>query len=855
MTDARNNSILYGYDLCGRRTTVTDARNNTVTTAYDKVGNVLSVTDAKGNVILSKTYNNRNLPATITDANGTRTYTYNALGKPVSVTDAIGTKQFAYDNMGRNTQVTDEAEGVSSTVFNKLGNPTALTGPGGASTAYTYDNVGRMTSKTTPSGGTVTYSNFHYTGKPMQMVDARGNVHQYSYNVRGQILSHSAPYFNESYTYDLEGNLLTSSAGSHTVTRTYDELNRMTSYAEGDIGTLYYTYDSVGNIADMTGPYTVIYAYDANNNLISAIDWSHGVTVSYTYDENNKLSTETKPDGSVTTYTYDAFQRLASKIARKANQEMIIGYEYTYDARGRLATEKDLVKNKMMCYTYDNRDWVTNRRTVDLATEEYTDDPFTYDAAGNLQNLIGDDTPTYDINNRLTEYNGVSLHYDAEGNLLYHLLPDLSNPAYTYDAKNRLASDQVEFSATYNADNVRYRMTDRDEINLYDYTCLYDTNCRLNRVLFRRDNFNTANVAYYLYGLGLVGECKYDDLDFKTYHFDYRGSTVAITDNTGNITDTFEYDTYGKQTARTGSTDTPFRYNGRDGVMTEYNGLLYMRARYYNPDMRRFISADILPGGIDNAVTLNRYAYANANPVTNIDPFGLCAERGQINNIFDLFSDFTNNQGDYDQLLEAIISFMMEHKNLFIDPELSEFKVPIGSNAYISYSFDYSPEIRKSRLNDIRLDHIDQLETLSYPSNVTPSFILNGDGSVGMSFYYDVNRRTGIKTAISGIVGHSLQADYTISTKDVRNNVVSSTFSLKIINQNNPSNKPPYVCEEERERVVDWRKVGETFGAVALTGLAAAAVVETVATLGAGAWNDFIAVSAAASAWGKVLAG
>ena len=72
-----------------------------------------------------------------------------------------------------------------------------------------------------------------------------------------------------------------------------------------------------------------------------------------------------------------------------------------------------------------------------------------------------------------------------------------------------------------------------------------------------------------------------------------------------------------------------FGYNGRDGVITDANGLLYMRARYYSPELRRFINADIVPGEISNAITLNRYAYANGNPVSNIDPFGLSAERGE----------------------------------------------------------------------------------------------------------------------------------------------------------------------------------------------------------------------------------
>ena len=58
-----------------------------------------------------------------------------------------------------------------------------------------------------------------------------------------------------------------------------------------------------------------------------------------------------------------------------------------------------------------------------------------------------------------------------------------------------------------------------------------------------------------------------------------------------------------------------------------------MRARYYSPDMRRFINADIISGEISNAITLNLYAYANGNPVSNVDPFGLAAERGTEGNI------------------------------------------------------------------------------------------------------------------------------------------------------------------------------------------------------------------------------
>ena len=70
-----------------------------------------------------------------------------------------------------------------------------------------------------------------------------------------------------------------------------------------------------------------------------------------------------------------------------------------------------------------------------------------------------------------------------------------------------------------------------------------------------------------------------------------------------------------------------FLHNGRDGVATDPNGLLYMRARFFAQNLRRFVNSDVIIGEISNAITLNRYAYANGNPVSNVDPFGLSAER------------------------------------------------------------------------------------------------------------------------------------------------------------------------------------------------------------------------------------
>ena len=192
----------------------------------------------------------------------------------------------------------------------------------------------------------------------------------------------------------------------------------------------------------------------------------------------------------------------------------------------------------------------------------------------------------------------------------------------TYDSANRLLTAGGN-TYTYNAEDVRIKNVHYGVEEKYTY----DTVAELSRLLTRTVG---SNVTKYVYGLGLISEETNNTV--KVYHFDYRGSTVAITDVNGNISDTFAYDTYGKITSRVGNSDIIFCYNGILGVVTDNNNLVYMRARYYSPEMRRFVNADIIAGEISEAITLNRYAYANSNPVSNVDPLGLWAVFDWIKN-------------------------------------------------------------------------------------------------------------------------------------------------------------------------------------------------------------------------------
>ena len=288
-----------------------------------------------------------------------------------------------------------------------------------------------------------------------------------------------------------------------------------------------------------------------------------------------------------------------------------------------------LANSTNLCYTYDNLNRFTQRTVKNECNEIVSEETYSYDAAGNITDAP-DSCFVYDSNNRLTTFNGNSVTYDADGNMLSN-----GSLSCIYDSANRLISAGGH-TYTYNAEDVRIR----NLCGEYDTTYTYNTNCKLSQLLCKTTNGITTK---YVYGRGLIGEEK--EGCFKTYHFDYRGSTVAITDMCGNITDTFAYDTYGKLISRTGSSFVIFGYNGRDGVVTDDNGLIYMRARYYSPEMKRFINADVIAGTISNAITLNRFAYANGNPVSFVDPFGLTAERGNYDwhvNIPGWISDAAN---------------------------------------------------------------------------------------------------------------------------------------------------------------------------------------------------------------------
>jgi len=202
----------------------------------------------------------------------------------------------------------------------------------------------------------------------------------------------------------------------------------------------------------------------------------------------------------------------------------------------------------------------------------------------------------YDMANELTTWNGTTITPDANGNILNDGVA-----AYTWNARNQLIS---RGSANFEYDSYGRRIFNASGNNL-----LYEgwnvsqelsgTTPTANRILGGIDEFFS----------------RADSTGQFSPLTDALGSTLALTNSSGNITTQYGYDPYGNTTGNGSSSTNVFQYTGREN---DGNGLYSYRSRYYSPTLGRFISED----AIGFAGGPNLYRYANADPVGNRDPFG-----------------------------------------------------------------------------------------------------------------------------------------------------------------------------------------------------------------------------------------
>jgi len=540
--------------------------------AYDAVDNLVKVTDALGNTVQTQ-YDALNNPRQVTDALGrSTTFAYDAVNRLTQRQDALKRiTTFEYDNVDRLIASVDALTGRSSQAFDADGNRTALVDPNHHQTQFEFDCKGRLEAEISSAGGRQAYG---YNARDLltEITNARKQTRHIEYDALGQMTQISDADGPIHYGYDKNGNVLTITDDNGTISREYDALNRVIKYTDSQGNTLHYAYNEVGNLVTLTYPDNrqVHYDYDDANQLIQITDWAQRET-HYEWDDNGRLIKETRPNGTVMTRRYDKAGQLLQQQDVSASGEVIAQFEFSYDPVGNITNETPALKPPLV-----------------------------------------DATLTYTDANQLDTYNGQAVQFDADGNMIKGPLNGAMQP-FQFDSRNRLYQI-ADTRYVYNAENQRIAVKNQGKITHY----VINPQAALSQVLVKTAPDGTA--TYYVYGLGLIGE--ETNGAYQAYHYDLRGSTVALTDASGTVVDRYQYSAFAQLVNHEGSSDTPFLYNGRDGVMSDTNGLYYMRARYYSPEIRRFVNQDVLLGNVADGQSLNRYAYVTGNPVSYVDPFG-----------------------------------------------------------------------------------------------------------------------------------------------------------------------------------------------------------------------------------------
>jgi len=126
----------------------------------------------------------------------------------------------------------------------------------------------------------------------------------------------------------------------------------------------------------------------------------------------------------------------------------------------------------------------------------------------------------------------------------------------------------------------------------------------------------------YSFGLERISETQTLNSVLATsfYGYDGHGSVRQLTNTSGTVTDTYDYDAFGNLINSTGSTPNNYLFAGEQ--FDPAIDLYYNRARYFNTSTGRFWSMDTYEGNSQDPLSLHKYLYVAANPINQIDPSG-----------------------------------------------------------------------------------------------------------------------------------------------------------------------------------------------------------------------------------------
>ena len=310
-------------------------------------------------------------------------------------------------------------------------------------------------------------------------------------------------------------------------------------------------------------------------------------------------------------YSYDPLNRL-TQIGASKNASSISNYAYTLGAAGNRTSVAEL-SGRTVAYAYDS--------LYRLTSETVSTDPnnhngaisCTYDSVGNRKTLtstlspVGANAYSYDADDRLA-----ADQYDGDGNTTLS-----GGVANAYDFENHLVTHGGA-TVAYDGDGNRVAETLGGVTTNY----LVDTQNPTGYAQVVDELVSATVTRTYAYGLERISENQTISSTWTPSFYGYDGhdSVRQLSNSSGTVTDTYDYDAFGNLISSTGSTPNVYLFAGEayDAAL----GLYYNRARYLNTTTGRFWSADTYQGDDRDPLSFHKYSFANGDPVNGSDPSG-----------------------------------------------------------------------------------------------------------------------------------------------------------------------------------------------------------------------------------------
>lgn len=566
------------HDALGRPTQVTNPDGTAVTTLY--MGRQTQMIDEEG---------------------GVKRYTNDGQGRLVQVEEENGSDLYLtsnqYDPLGNLRRTTDDAGNVTTITYDSLSRKIALSDPDMGDWSYSYDANGNLIQQTDPKGQTISFE-YDDLDRVLRKDYPSGSDILYSYdnpdvpNSLGRLSQVNDAAGTASFEYDALGRSTlearTIEDVSYTILKSYDTIGRLSQLVYPDGAQVNYSYDSAGNLAQVSS---------GGVNHITYND----------YNARGQVLQATYANGVVSDYSYDDQTLLLSHLLTKKNNTILQDLTYTFDNVANISEISDAANSASQTFEYDDLYRLTSATGVGWSRQ------YSYDSLGNMTSKSDVGQYTYGQHgagpHAVTTAGANSYDYDANGNMTSG-----AGRTMTYDYDNRLTTVETitqTISFTYDGDGGRVKKTvsgnDATATTIY-IGQLYEVS---DGVAIRHIFSGEQRIA----SVQSTGKTYY-------YHQDHLGGSNSITDESGVQIQLLEYYPFGdvRVNHKLSDIDVPHKFTGKE--LDQETGLYFYGARYYDPVLARFISPDTYVQQLSDPQTLNRYTYARNNPLKYTDPTG-----------------------------------------------------------------------------------------------------------------------------------------------------------------------------------------------------------------------------------------